>query len=137
MILLLDTDVLIDVALQREPFIQHSSKILDLAEQNIVSAYIAWHSVSNFYYIVKPKSKKHTTADFIKEILQFVTIAPIKTKDAIFAASLNIKDLEGALQIAAAKACNAEMIITRNIKHYKSSPIKAVSPKLYVENIIH
>ena len=137
MIVLLDTDVLIDVALQREPFFQYSSKVLELAEQKIINAYLAWHSVSNFYYIVESKSKKYKTTDFIRELLQFVLISPTKTKDAIYAATLKIPDFEDALQIAAASTCNAELIITRNIRHYKTSPITAMSPEKYLETLIH
>lgn len=137
MIVLLDTDVLIDVALKREPFSQYSSKILELAEQKVLNAFIAWHSISNFYYIVESKSKNYKTTEFIRELLQFIQLSSTKTKDAIFATTLNVSDFEDAMQIAAANACNAELIITRNVKHYKLSPIKAKSPMDFIKNLIN
>ena len=48
MIVLIDADVLIDVALDREPFVEHSSLVLDFAENRKFLAYIAWHSIANF-----------------------------------------------------------------------------------------
>jgi len=137
MIVLLDTDVLIDVALQRDPFSQYSSKILELAEQKVLNAFIAWNSISNFYYIVESKSKNYKTTEFIRELLQFIQLSSTKTKDAVFATTLNVSDFEDAMQIAAANACNAELIITRNIKHYKLSPIKAKSPMDFIKNLIN
>lgn len=128
MIVLLDTDVLIDFALNREPFSKYASNLLELAEQKIFTTYLAWHSVSNFYYIVETKSKKQKTEEFIKELLQFIQISPTKTKDAVYATSLKIGDFEDAIQVAAANACNAEFIITRNHRHYKNSPIPAIIP---------
>jgi len=53
---LLDTDILIDVALDRMPFAAESSAVLDMAQQRSFHAFIAWHSLSNFYYIVDSES---------------------------------------------------------------------------------
>ncbi len=129
MIVLLDTDVLIDVALNREPFSEFSSIVLDSAEQRLLQAFIAWHSISNFYYITSSIIPEADSKVFMKELLQFVQVAPTTTKDALYATALNLKDFEDALQIAAAKACDAEFIITRNIKHYKNCPIEVKTPK--------
>lgn len=133
MIVLLDTDVLIDIALNREPHFDDSAKILDLIESGFPKAFIAWHSIANFYYITEEQSKKKNSVQFIRELLQFINVAPTATKDAIFAANLSFPDFEDALQVTAAKACNAEYIITRNIKHYKSSPVQAKTPSQFLE----
>ena len=67
--ILLDTDVLIDVALDRRPHSGPASELLDRVEHGAESAYIAWHSVSNLYYVVAPSrgggghSRLHTPAD--------------------------------------------------------------------------
>ena len=135
MIVLLDTDVLIDVALDRRPFVEYSSAILDLAENSQIKGFIAWHSVANFYYLVSSASNKKLTRNFIIELLQFIEISETKTEDAIYAANLNVPDLEDGLQIAAAKACGADFILTRNLKHYKKSPITAITPEVFIKNI--
>ncbi len=133
MIALIDTDILIDVALEREPFSEYSSKVIDYAETRSFHAFIAWHSIANFYYIVSSDLQNHPAKDFIKELLNFIQISPTKTKDALYAGSLDVPDFEDALQIAAAKACNAKYIITRNVVHYKKSPVPATSPKDFIK----
>lgn len=132
---LIDTDVLIDVALERVSFVDDSAWVLDAAQQRQFQAYLAWHSISNFYYIVSSPTGNETAKDFVKDLLSFVTIAPTTTKDALYAVKLGVPDFEDALQIAAARASLAEKIITRNTGHYKQSPIPALTPRRFRASI--
>ena len=50
-LILIDTDVLIDVALDREPFSDAASELLDRLQTGPKRAYVAWHTVANFYYL--------------------------------------------------------------------------------------
>ena len=127
--MLLDTDVLIDVALDRRPHSDRASKILDRLEHGYRKAFIAWHSVSNFYYLVAPSRGEGTTRDFIMELTRFVKIAETGTDAIRYAAALPMTDFEAAMQVAAADACGARYIVTRNMKHFRRSPIPAISPE--------
>ncbi len=100
-----------------------------------MKAFIAWHSISNFYYIVESDKKTTSSIDFIRDLLRFVKISPTTTKDALFALDLNMNDFEDALQAAAAKTCSAEFIITRNVKHYKKSPIATITPARLIDKL--
>ena len=132
---LLDTDILIDVALDRKPFSYFSSLVLDAGEKNAFKSFIAWHSIANFYYIVSSNSSSYDSKDFLVELLQFVEVAKTDTQSAFYAAQLNLSDFEDALQVAAARACHAEYIISRNVKHYQKSPVMALSPKDFLKQI--
>ena len=127
--MLLDTDVLIDVALDRRPHSAPASELLDRIEQGVDSAYIAWHSVSNLYYIVAPSRGGVSTRDFIVELTRFVAVATAGAEAVRYAAELPMTDFEDAMQVAAARACGARHIVTRNISDYERSPIRAVSPQ--------
>ncbi|MCB0304752.1 MAG: PIN domain-containing protein [Calditrichaeota bacterium] len=133
---LIDTDVLIDLALDRQPFAEHAAILLDAAQRLDVKAYIAWHSVANFYYIVSSPSGKDSAKAFIQELLAFVEIAPVQTDDVLYALALNVSDFEDALQIAAARACRAERILSRNVKHFKNSPIPCETPEAFCQSFI-
>lgn len=121
--LLIDCDVLLDVALKREPHFAHSAALLDWAERHPGKACLAWHSVANLFYMMDGK----TTA-FIKELIQFAEVPPTGTEAVEFALGLGFKDFEDALQVAAADQFQAQVIATRNLKHYKQSPIQAMHP---------
>jgi predicted nucleic acid-binding protein len=133
MIILIDTDVLIDLALDRKPHAQYSESIINSVEEKSLNAFIAWHTVSNFYYMVAGTSGDRKARLFIKELLQFVNISETSTNDVLTAIDLPLGDFEDALQVAAASACSARFIITRNVKHYKKSNIPALTPKKFIE----
>ena len=124
--ILLDTDILIDVALDREGFAEPAVELLDRVECGISNASIAWHTISNFYYLVVPIRGRSESRDFISELLGFVSVAPTDTESARFAISLQMADFEDALQVAAARAANASLIVSKNVKDYARSPIRAV-----------
>lgn len=127
--ILLDTDVLIDVALDRHPHSGPAAALLDRIEQGAEAALIAWHSVANLYYIVTPALGGVSARDFIVELTRFVAVAATDTESIRFAATLPMADFEDAMQVAAARACGARHIVTRNVKDYARSPIRAVDPQ--------
>ncbi len=127
--ILLDTDVLIDVALDRTPHSDPASELLDRIEHGAEAAYIAWHSASNFYYIVSPVLGGTSTREFIAELTRFVSVATTDTESVRYATALPMADFEDAIQVAAARACGARHIVTRNVADYERSPIRAISPR--------
>lgn len=127
--ILLDTDILIDIALDRQPHSESASKLLDLVELGSERASIAWHSISNLYYLVSPTRGDMSTREFIVELTRFVEVAITDSESIRYAAELPMSDFEDAMQVAAARACGARYIVTRNIRDYDRSPIPAVSPQ--------
>ncbi len=127
--MLLDSDVLIDVALDRRPHSDMASEILDRLERGYRKAFIAWHSVSSFYYMVAPMQGEKTARDFILDLTRFVEVAETGTEAIRYAAALPMTDFEDAMLVAAADACGARYIVTRNMKHFRRSPIPAISPE--------
>ena len=126
--MLLDTDVLIDVALDRRPHSGPSSEFLERVEHGQRRAFVAWHTLSNFYYIVTSERGDTDARDFIAELIRFVAVAPADTAALRYAVSLPMTDFEDAMQVAAARACGAQHIVTRNVKDFARSPIPALTP---------
>lgn len=127
MIILLDTDILIDLALDRAPHAGPAAALLDALEERPGTAFVAWHSLSNFYYLVSPTRGKHQTRDFLLDLTRFVHVAPTTTESLVLAGKLDMRDFEDAMQVAAATACGADMIATRNLSDYARSPIRAAN----------
>jgi hypothetical protein len=125
--------VLIDLALDRTPHAEYSVSIINAAEEKTIDAFIAWHTVSNFYYMVAGTSGDRKTRLFIKEMLQFLNISETSTTDVLAAIDSPLGDFEDELQIAAATACSARYIITPNIKHYKKSNIPVLTPQKFLD----
>lgn len=133
--ILLDTDILIDIALDRRPYAGPSAELLDHIERGAERACIAWHTVSNFYYIVASARSGGDARDFIVELTHFVAVAATGTESIRYATELPMADFEDALQVAAARACGARHIVTRNVRDYARSPIPAVEPRTALRDL--
>ena len=127
--MLLDTDVLIDVALDRRPHSEPSAELLDRIERGSRRAHVAWHTLSNFYYLVTSRRGDADTRDFIAELVRFVAVATTDTPALRYALSLPMADFEDAMQVAAARACGARHIVTRNVRDFARSPVPAMTPR--------
>lgn len=137
MIVLLDTDVLIDLALDREPFSEAAANLIDALEQRPGTGFVAWHSLSNFYYLVSPARGKHEAKDFLLDLTRFVQVAPTTTESFLYAGALDLPDFEDAMQVAAAVACRADVIATRNLKDYVNSPVRAAEPQVVLGALLN
>jgi predicted nucleic acid-binding protein len=128
--ILIDTDVLLDVALDRAPHAEDSGFILDWAESHPGSAGVAWHTLTNVAYLLKGDPRR-----FLGELLEFVFVPRTSTEAARQALRLPVADLEDAFQAVAAMQFGAERIVTRNVKDYRRSPIPAITPKEFLKEL--
>lgn len=135
MIVLLDTDVLLDVALDRMPHAEGSAALLDALERRPGQGFVAWHTVANLSYLLQPRHGRTGMRAFIKDLVAFLEVAPTTTESLRYAARLSMRDFEDAMQVAAAVACRAAVIATRNLRDYATSPVRAATPKALVSEI--
>jgi hypothetical protein len=113
-----DCDVLVDVGLGRQPFCSASGELLDYLENHKNSGFIAWHSIANFFYLTAKGDNKQQSKNFIAELCSFLQIVAVSNQDLLVALALPFNDFEDAMQCASAIACNADVIVSRNIKDY-------------------
>ena len=132
----MDTDVLIDLALGRKGYVESAAELLDSLEQHPGVGFVAWHSLSNFYYMVAPSRGKVSTKQFVLDLTSFIAIAPTTTEHIRHAAQLAMKDFEDAMQVAAAIACEANVIATRNTRDYIKSPVRADTPARVLQGLL-
>lgn len=125
---LIDENVLLDVALSREGH-ETSSKLIDLCQDGKMVGVIAWHTLSIFHYVCEKKKGKRKAREAISWLLSVLEVAQTDTMTARQAATSTIKDFEDALQAMAALKAGCEYIVTRNPKDFKNSPIATISPE--------
>ena len=133
--ILIDANIIFDVAQLRYPFYEDSALLLKMCQSGQVDGYIALHSISSFYYVFG-KGQKDKAKIFIKNILHFITIATPQNKEVLAANEIKMSDLEDSLQIAAALSCNAQYIVTRNCKDFLLSSITAITPNAFNKKIL-
>ncbi|WP_419860330.1 type II toxin-antitoxin system VapC family toxin [Candidatus Palauibacter sp.] len=133
--MLLDTDILIDVALGRRPHVDAAREVLDRLQRGPKRAFVAWHTLSNFHYLVSPRRSGVGARDFIQHLTRFVAVTTTDTDAIQYAAELPMPDFEDAMQVAAARACGARHIITRNVSDFTRSPIPALTPREALDSL--
>lgn len=130
--LFFDTNVLLNSALG-EPGGTESEQCIFLCGTGIHEGWVAWHSLSNVHYVIRSRTKSKTYATrTVTELLKWAEVAETMKSDANTALSYGMNDFEDALQLAAAMACNADVVLTRNTTDFKSSSIPVMTPEEFL-----
>jgi predicted nucleic acid-binding protein len=129
-----DSDVLLDAALRREPFYLSSINLLELCNGSNFKAVTSANAFLNTYYFLA-KLTPLTKIQSLKRLRNIVSIADVNEKMVDLAFGSNFIDFEDAVQFYAAKATNADFIITRNIKDYKQSDIPVFTAEQFLKTL--
>jgi PIN domain len=128
--LLLDINVLLDVAFQRPGAPASGSIIASCGQQH--EGWLAWHTLATLAYIIERQASATTARTFIRDLLSWAEVAATTRTDAVDALGWPMPDYEDALQAAAAQACGASWVITRNEGDFAASPVPALSPEAFL-----
>ena len=123
---MIDINVLLDVALQRPGAPASAQLLASCGRQH--EAWLAWHCIATLTYLIERQQCAISGPDFIRGMLGWADVAQTSKADALAALDLPMGDFEDALQVAAAMACGAQFVITRNERDFKNSPVPALSP---------
>ena len=133
MIVLIDTNVIIDYLATREPYYEASSEIITKCARRELTGYIAFHSVPNLWYILRkvPEDKRRR---WLLDICSFLRVTGISHTEVVNALKMsNFKDFEDCLQDKCAMSVNAEYIITRNPVDFSNSKVQAILPEDFLK----
>lgn len=132
MIVLVDTNVLLDVLARREPFYADSARVWTLAETGAITAYISTLSLPNLYYLLSrtkdaPAARK--AMRILRDIFSFVSLDAQIANQAIDA---DIRDFEDAIQFFSALRANAAVLITRNAADFPAHDMSIQTPREFL-----
>ena len=132
---LIDTNVVLDILLNRIDFYEDSVSVFVMAEKKLVTGYISASAITDIFFIAKKKLGKKHTKEAIKEILQVFKPATVSDTHIYQALDIDWDDFEDSIQYIVGKSFFADYIITRNSQDYSSSLIPALTPRQFI-NII-
>ncbi len=130
--MLIDTDVLLDVVLQRAPHATDSTALLRALERRPRQAFVAWHTLANLNYLLQGVDGDEPRV-FLRDLTRFLTVAPGDGEAFRRAAALRMPDFEDALQVGAALEAGCEVVVTRNVTDYANAPLEVLTPGEAVE----
>ncbi|OKH18166.1 type II toxin-antitoxin system VapC family toxin [[Limnothrix rosea] IAM M-220] len=133
---LFDTNVILDFFMKRQPFNENAKILFDAIANDKIEAFVSATSVKDIYSLMSVKTKdKEGALEAVKELLKIMTICDVNKRTLEKAIELGYKDFEDAIQVAAAAPVDLQLIVTRNLKDFKNSPIPAVTPEILIAQI--
>ncbi len=128
----LDSDVILDFLLGREPFAKDAARILSLCERKSISACSTGLVFANVYYVLRKISSHKKVSETLLELTQLVDCIPLSKSAVTRALHADFNDFEDALQHFSALESDINVILTRNLKDYKHSTLSVQSPEMFL-----
>jgi predicted nucleic acid-binding protein len=125
---LIDINILLDVLQKREPFYEISAHLLAAVETGRVKGYVAAHTITTLFYLIKKDRSSAEARATITNLLQFIKVAPIDQNTIEQALNLDYRDYEDAVQMICAVQCKADCLLTRNLKDYQPALLPVMQP---------
>jgi predicted nucleic acid-binding protein len=129
----LDTNILLDIVEHRVPFSANSQMVLERCDSRGFELLISPHGLATIYYITERKSGGSTALSMVHQILGFASVATLGDGEARNALGYGMADYEDALQAAAAAACGADWLVTRDATGFAGNPVPVLSPEEFLK----
>ena len=132
--ILIDTDVILDFFFDRQPFSDDAALIFSLCEKKKIKGYVTPVIYSNTYYLLRQTAHHDKVINKLKQLLSITDVLTMDRDVIIQALNSGFTDFEDALQnFSALKNGDISVIVTRNIKDYKTSKIGVLTPDYYLK----
>ena len=125
---LLDTNVIIDLFLQRQPFVEDANALVLLVEDGKLQASLCATTITTMDYLLARSLGKATARAQILRLLKTFDIATVNRRVLQDAADSKLKDFEDAVIAESAKASGIPTLITRNGKDFVGCGLRVYSP---------
>ncbi|SMG52094.1 Predicted nucleic acid-binding protein, contains PIN domain [Marivirga sericea] len=126
--IVLDTNIILDIALKRTPFYEDSAKLISKIGVGKLNGFITATTITDIYYIAKKSQGHDTTISFITSLLTVINVLGVDSKIILKSLKSEIRDFEYAIQANTAYINQIDYLITRNKKDFIKSDTKVLSP---------
>ena len=128
--LMIETNILLDVLVKREPFYEASREVLRLCEEKKVQGFLSASAATDIFYLVR--RHLHSTESAYKclgYVLDILKVLTVTNEDVINAYTKKAHDFEDCLLAVCAVSNKCDYIITRNKKDFEEFDIETLSPE--------
>ena len=129
-----DTNILVDLLIDRPPFTKLAIEIFNKADKNSVKLFTSSHSLATTHYILKKHISEIALRELLFSLLKYIDVVPIDISIIMKSLLSTHKDFEDAIQIFAANTIDQlDFIVTRNLKDFKGATIRVLPPDELLE----
>lgn len=133
MIVFIDTNVILDILLKREPFYAESYAVLEKIIKEDISAYMSANGITDIFYIANKVIKDNNAINgALIKLMTVIDVVSVTKTDILKAIRMEVDDLEDALQVQCTLKIKANCIITRDLGH-EGKGVKVIRPSDFLE----
>jgi len=126
---LIDTNIVLDLLLEREPFVEDAITLFERVEAGQIQGYIAATTITNIFYILRKAQGREAALQAVSRIATGLEICAVDRPTIIQALASNLKDFEDGIQFACAVLNQLDAITTRDTSDFAgvSLPVWSIS----------
>jgi predicted nucleic acid-binding protein len=130
-----DSDVILDFLLKREPFANPAGMIFAFAETTRLTLVTSTLSFMNVLYIAGGATNQATARNLARELRRLIDLASVAAEHVDAGLSSDLKDVEDYVQYAIAREIQADYLITRNVADYPREPSFVMTPSVFLNTL--
>ncbi|MBK8503372.1 MAG: PIN domain-containing protein [Saprospiraceae bacterium] len=128
----IDTDVILDFLLNRDPYINEITEIIEKCVTGEMTLCVSSLTISNLHYIISRIENKKSANNKIRKILKLLKVENVGQTTIIKAMESEFGDFEDGIQNYCAEEADHKVLVTRNTKDYKKSSLAIMTPKEFL-----
>ena len=128
----LDTNVIIDVLVAREPFFRDSQRVVDYCEKHRESGYLSSLTFCTVAYVLRKSVGKDELPGKLKTLRRIFDVLPVTKGSVDWAIDSHLSDFEDAMQYECASAAKMDVIVTRDKPGFAGAEIPVCAPSEFV-----
>ncbi|HDO06191.1 MAG TPA: PIN domain-containing protein [Bacteroidetes bacterium] len=132
---LFDTNVILDVLLDREPFVNDAAYLLSKVELSEITGFICATTVTTIHYLATKALGSNAASRHIDALLDLFVIAPVNRLVLEGAAKSKFNDFEDAVIHESALHAGVKYIVTRNSIDFKRSQLPVFEPRELINTL--
>jgi len=132
---LLDTNVVLDVLLMRQPWVAHSQLVWAACDEGRIQGHIAAITPPNIFYIVRKLVDAGRARECVKICLEAFGVLNLDQASLRDALNRNGADFEDDIHVACASACGIDAIITRDPRGFAGAPMPIFDPATFLARL--
>ncbi len=125
---IVDTNVVLDVLLEREPFVKDAVDVFCLVEQSRIDAFLCAATITKIDYLLTQSLPASKAREALWRLISLFEIATVNRPVIERALGSKIPDFEDAVLDEAGQLAGVDSIVTRNTKDFAGSVLKIFDP---------
>jgi len=126
--IIVDTNVVLDLFLDRKPFVDEAANLFSMVEGGKIEGCLCATTITTIFYLIAKVKSSDKAKDAISSLLAIFKVAPVDGNVLNVALKSGFGDFEDAVIFAAAQQWGADLIVTRNERDFINAALPVHSP---------